>query len=165
MIKALQFQDGITYTDVGVLVRTNNLFKNFEDAFLAANIPYRVSGGQSFFQRTEIKDMVAYLRMMANPDDDVSFLRVINTPRRGIGKKTVEYLGTTAKAKNCSLYSAASVLVQTEDNPLGGKTKTEMEAFLALIESHKTLALRPRHIAEAIRSLLREMNYWGYLVT
>jgi DNA helicase-2/ATP-dependent DNA helicase PcrA len=149
---------------VGVLVRTNFLFKNLEEAFLAANIPYKVSGGQSFFRRTEIKDMIAYLRLMANPDDDVSFLRVINTPRRGIGKKTVEHLGSAAKAKNCSLYSALGLFVHTQDNPLGEKAREELKSFQTLIESHRDEALRPRHIAQALRSLLREMNYWGYLV-
>ncbi|MDR1625561.1 MAG: UvrD-helicase domain-containing protein [Spirochaetia bacterium] len=164
MIKTLQSQDGVRLGDVGVLLRTNSLFGNFEEAFLAANIPYRVSGGQSFFQRQEIKDMVAYLRLMANPQDDVSFLRVINTPRRGIGKKTVEHLGAAAKAKNCSLYAALGHLVHAQDSPLGGKTGEELQSFLALIETHRSTAMRPRHIAEALRSLLRETNYWGYLV-
>jgi DNA helicase-2/ATP-dependent DNA helicase PcrA len=164
MIRTLQFQDGVKLGDVGVLVRTNSLFANFETAFLAANIPYKVSGGQSFFQRQEIKDMVAYLRLMANPDDDVSFLRVINTPRRGIGKKTVEHLGKAAKAKNCSLYSALGLFVRAQDSPLGEKAREELKSFQGLIETHRSQALRPRHIAQALRSLLGETNYWGYLV-
>jgi DNA helicase-2/ATP-dependent DNA helicase PcrA len=163
-IKTLMFQDGIHYADVGVLVRTNSLFKNFEEAFLAENIPCKVSGGQSFFQRTEIKDVIAYMRVMANPDDDVSLLRVINTPRRGIGKKTVEYIGETAKQKNCSLYSAISLLVHTQDNPLSEKIKTELGAFLTLIENHRDIAMKPRRIAEAMRSLISAVDYWGYLV-
>jgi DNA helicase-2/ATP-dependent DNA helicase PcrA len=164
MIKTLQFQDGIRFGDVGVLVRTNPLFKNFERAFLEANIPYRVSGGQSFFQRSEIKDIIAYLRILANPDDDVSFLRIINTPRRGIGKKTVEHLGAMAKTKNCSLYSALGLLVHRGEDLWGETAKGEMGGFLSLLESHRSAVMRPRHIAEALRSLLGEMNYWGYLV-
>jgi DNA helicase-2/ATP-dependent DNA helicase PcrA len=165
MIKTQQFQDGVKPGDVGVLLRTNSLFKNFEEAFLAANIPYKVSGGQSFFQRTEIKDMIAYLRIMANPDDDVSFLRIINTPRRGIGKKTVEFLGQTAKAKNCSLYSVVSLLVHTQENPLSEKAREELLSFLTLIENQRSVAMKPRHIGESLRGLLRETNYWGYLVS
>ncbi|MDR3200053.1 MAG: UvrD-helicase domain-containing protein [Spirochaetales bacterium] len=163
-IKALPVQEGIHYADVGVLVRTNPLFKNFEEAFLAENIPYKVSGGQSFFQRTEIKDVIAYMRVMANPDDDVSLLRIINTPRRGIGKKTVEYIGETAKQKSCSLCSAISLLVHTQDNALSEKMKTELGEFLSLIENHRAIAMKPRRIAEALRSLMSAVDYWSYLV-
>jgi DNA helicase-2/ATP-dependent DNA helicase PcrA len=163
-IKALMFQDDLRYNDMGVLVRTNSLFKNLEEAFLAENIPYRVSGGQSFFQRTEIKDIIAYMRIMANPDDDVSLLRIINTPRRGIGKKTVEYISGTAKDKKCSLYSAISLLVHTQDNALSEKMKAELGGFLSLAENHREIAMKPRRIAEALRSLVHAVDYWGYLV-
>ena len=84
-IRSLQIADGLRYHDFGVLTRTNSLAGNIEEAFLAENIPYKVSGGTSFFQRKEIKDIISYLRVIANPHDDVSLLRIINTPGRGIG--------------------------------------------------------------------------------
>ena len=164
MIKTLMFKDRIRYHDVGVLVRTNSLTRTLEESFLAENIPYRVSGGESFFQRKEIKDIIAYLRIMANPDDDVSLLRIINTPRRGIGKKTLEQIIETAKRRSCSLFSSIAVLVHADDHPLGDKMKAELSSFLALIEEHRTTAMKPRRIAEAVRSLVSATDYWGYLV-
>ena len=85
-ITLLRMQDDLSYGDFGILVRTNSLTTAIEDALLMNGIPYAVSGGQSFFQRKEIKDIIAYLRVITNPDDDISLLRIINTPRRGIGK-------------------------------------------------------------------------------
>jgi DNA helicase-2/ATP-dependent DNA helicase PcrA len=164
MIKSLAFKERIKYHDMGILVRTNSLSRTLEEALLGENIPYRVSGGESFFQRKEIKDIIAYLRIMANPDDDVSILRVINTPRRGLGRKTIEQITETAKNRSCSFYSAMTVLVHAADSPLGEKTKTEISAFLALIEEHRSLALKPKRIAEAVRSLVNTVDYWGYLV-
>ncbi len=164
MIKTLQFKERLRYHDVGVLVRTNSLTRSLEEAFLAENIPYKVSGGESFFQRQEIKDVVAYLRIMANPDDDVSVLRVINTPRRGIGKKTIELITETAKQRNCSFYSAMSAIVHSEDAPAGEKVRTELASFLALIEEHRATALKPKKIAEAVKALVAAVDYWGYLV-
>ena len=164
MIKTLQFKERLKYHDVGVLVRTNNLTRALEEAFLAENIPYKVSGGESFFQRQEIKDVIAYLRIMANPDDDVSILRVINTPRRGIGKKTIELITETAKTRNCSFYSAMSAIVHAEDAPAGEKIKTELASFMALVEEHRATALKPKKIAEAVKALVAAIDYWGYLV-
>ena len=86
-IKNLAVKEGLGYGEVGVLVRTNSLTRSIEESFLAENIPYHVSGGTSFFQRKEVKDITSYLRVMANPEDDVNLLRIINTPRRGIGKR------------------------------------------------------------------------------
>jgi DNA helicase-2/ATP-dependent DNA helicase PcrA len=142
-IKSLVFQDKINCGETGVLLSTNSLFRNFEEVFLAENVPYKVSGRKSFFERTEIKDIIAYLRLMANPDDDVSLLRVINTPRRGIGRKTVEYLGETAKNKNCSLCSAMSLLVHAGDSALSEKMKIKPGASLELIETHRATAPPP----------------------
>lgn len=83
MIRSFVVRDGHKYHDIGVLVRTNSLTAPIEEAFLEANIPYKVSGGTSFFQRKEIKDVISYLRVIANPDDDVNLLRIINTPGGG----------------------------------------------------------------------------------
>jgi DNA helicase-2/ATP-dependent DNA helicase PcrA len=88
-IKHLSITETLRYHDFGVLTRTNSLSTNIEEAFLAEDIPYKVSGGTSFFQRKEIKDIISYLRVIANPQDDVSLLRIINVPRRGIGKHTI----------------------------------------------------------------------------
>jgi len=109
-IKTICFKEQMSYDDVGVLIRTNALSRYLEEAFLAENLPYRMSGGTSFFQRPEIKDIISYLRIISNPDDDVSFLRIINTPRRGIGKKTIEGMTKAAIKHSASLFKVMEAL-------------------------------------------------------
>jgi DNA helicase-2/ATP-dependent DNA helicase PcrA len=98
-IGELRATEGLAYDQVGILVRTNALTRSIEDALLANNLPYTMSGGTSFFQRPEIKDMIGYLRVIDNPDDDVNLLRIINTPRRGVGKTTLEAVVSLAREK------------------------------------------------------------------
>src|SRR5574344_97602 len=99
------------YDEFGVLMRANTQSRPLEEAFLEANIPYVMSGGTSFFERKEIKDVISYLRVIANHDDDINLLRIINTPRRGIGRKTIEEISAVATAQNCSLWTAMNALV------------------------------------------------------
>ena len=105
-IQGICIEEKRSYDDFGVLIRANTLSRAIEEAFLEANIPYTMSGGTSFFQRKEIKDVISYLRVCANHDDDINLLRIINTPRRGIGRTTIEHLNTIAMEKNCSLWTA-----------------------------------------------------------
>ncbi|MCL2472161.1 MAG: UvrD-helicase domain-containing protein, partial [Treponema sp.] len=103
-VKKLRYAEHRNYSDFGVLVRTNNQFDIIEEAFLAENIPYTVSGGTSFFDRKEIRDVLSYLRVIANHDDDVNLLRIINTPRRGIGKAGIQIAAELAKKNHSSMY-------------------------------------------------------------
>ena len=93
-------------SDIAVLYRTNAQSRVIEEELLKQNIPYRIVGGFSFYQRKEIKDLLAYLKLIYNPKDDVSLLRVINTPKRGIGLKTIENLTKIADSKDISLFEA-----------------------------------------------------------
>lgn len=93
--------------DYAVLYRSNYQARELENAFTQNRIAYKISGGGSFFARTEIKDIMAYLRLVVNPDDDSAFLRVVNVPRREIGPSTLEKLGTYAKSRNKSLFAAS----------------------------------------------------------
>lgn len=163
-IKTLAVREGLRYGDVGVLVRTNSLTRNLEAAFLSENVPYRVSGGQSFFQRKEIKDVTAYLRLLANPDDDVSLLRVLNTPRRGIGRKTLETLVTLSEQKATRLYSTIAMVTHAADSPLSSRASADLSTFRDLIEEYRPQVLSGRNMAETIRSLVDEMDYWAHLV-
>ena len=99
------------YDEFGVLIRANTLTRAIEEAFLQLNIPYTMSGGTSFFQRKEIKDIISYLRVIANHDDDINLLRIINTPRRGIGRKTIEQINEIANSQNCSLWTSITALL------------------------------------------------------
>jgi DNA helicase II / ATP-dependent DNA helicase PcrA len=164
MIKTLAMRDDLRYGDVGVLVRTNSLTRNLEVAFLSENIPYRVSGGQSFFQRKEIKDVTSYIRLLANPDDDVSLMRVLNTPRRGIGRRTLEELIATTQARGGSLFSAIAAHIHAADSPLGKRAVADLSGFHELVEEYRRRIFTPRKMADAVRTLVDQIDYWGYLL-
>ena len=98
--------DGISLDDIVILYRTNAQSRNFEDGLLKSNIPYKIIGGVNFYSRLEIKNLLAYLRLICNLNDDVSLERIINVPRRGIGTKTLSNLIDKANLENISLYNA-----------------------------------------------------------
>lgn len=104
---AHKFEHRTRFADYAILYRSNHLSRIFEEHLRAQSVPYTVSGGTSFFERAEIKDIVAYLRLLANPDDDPAFIRAITTPKRGIGNSTLEKLASYAGARNISLFAAA----------------------------------------------------------
>lgn len=165
MIKSFHLTENLKYHDFGVLIRTNNLSTLIENSFLTENIPYKVSGGQSFFQRKEIKDIIAYLRVLNNPDDDVNFLRILNTPRRGLGKATLLKIREISKTKECSFYAAATELQWTGDFPLSNKVQSSLQEFIDMIEEYKVM-LQDEEIkkSKTIKNLIETINYWGYLV-
>ena len=106
-IQALRGAGGeVRYADFAVLYRANHQARVFEQKLRAAQIPYRVSGGQSFFDRAEIRDLVAWLRLLVNNDDDPAFLRAVATPKRGIGHQTLAALGEFAASRKVSLFDA-----------------------------------------------------------
>lgn len=94
------------YRDIAILYRTNAQSRVIEETFVKANIPYQMVGGTKFYDRKEIKDILAYLRLISNPDDDVSFVRIVNEPKRGIGATTIEKLQNYATANEISLFTA-----------------------------------------------------------
>jgi ATP-dependent DNA helicase Rep len=102
-----KFEHRTKYSDYAILYRSNHLSRAFEEQLRAQRVPYTVSGGTSFFDRAEIKDITAYLRLIANPDDDPAFIRAITTPKRGIGNTTLEKLGSYAGERHISLFEAA----------------------------------------------------------
>jgi len=126
--------------EVAVLYRSNAQSRVFEEAFLNARMPYRVYGGLRFFERAEIKDALAYLRLVASRADDTSFERVVNLPTRGIGAKTLDTLRDLARAQGTSLWHAAQAAVQGE---LPQRAAQALSAFLQLIEklAHETAGM------------------------
>jgi len=175
-IRNLQIADGLRYHDFGVLTRTNSLVGNIEEAFLAENIPYKVSGGTSFFQRKEIKDIISYLRVIANSHDDVSLLRIINTPVRGIGKATIAALNDIARKNKTGIWDAISRLNHARREGQqhlfhDKKVLTELEEFTRLIETQQAAMLerkgepgQPWLLSQKTRELVDTIDYWGYLV-
>jgi ATP-dependent DNA helicase Rep len=106
-ISAHKFECRTRFADYAILYRGNHQARLFEEALREAKISYQISGGQSFFDKSEIKDLTAYLRLIANPDDDPAFIRAVTTPRRGIGAGTLEKLGDHAGQRHISLFAAA----------------------------------------------------------
>ena len=117
--------------EVAVLYRSNAQSRVFEEAFLNARMPYRVYGGLRFFERAEIKDALAYLRLVASRADDTSFERIVNLPTRGIGAKTLDTLRETARSQGTSLWNAASIAVQ---GALPQRAAQALQSFLQLIQ-------------------------------
>lgn len=120
-------ESGYSYNDIAVLYRTNSISRVFEESFLKNDIPYIIYGGISFFQRKEIKDILAYLRLCINKEDNISLKRIINTPRRKIGPTTVQKLETFASLHNISMFDALDKI------DLGGNAKTNLRNFKELI--------------------------------
>ncbi|MGN0729075.1 ATP-dependent helicase [Treponema sp.] len=154
------------YDDFGVLIRANTQSRAIEEAFLENNIPYTVSGGTSFFERKEIKDIISYLRLIANHDDDINLLRIINTPRRGLGKAAIETISGVATRMNFSLWESAKAILGAPENecPLMEKTKGDLESFINIIENAKSM-LSGKGLAKKVRALVEEINYFDYLIS
>jgi len=117
--------------DAAILYRSNAQSRVLEESLINAGIPYRVYGGLRFFERMEIKDALAYLRLIAHRDDDSSFERVVNKPTRGIGTRTLDQVRSYARANACSLWRAAGAVASDE---LNGRAANAVAAFMALIE-------------------------------
>ena len=125
-------EQGIVFSDHAILYRVSAQSRVLEEALLRSKIPYRVYGGVRFYERMEIKDALAYVRIATFQDDDVSFERIINTPTRGIGNKTVEELRAIAKNDNCSLWKAAFHII--EHKLLSARAINSLEEFIRLIK-------------------------------
>ena len=125
----------IGWKDFAILYRTNAQSRPFEDLLLHNNIPYNIVGGLKFYDRKEIKDAIAYLRIIANPEDTVSLLRVINTPRRGIGKTTMNRLMDASQQMGIPLWEIVSD--ETSVNTMGGRAAKALNQFARLIQSTK----------------------------
>ena len=132
-IKRLRKQDHCNWSDFAILYRTNSQSRSFEEQMRRDNIPYRIYGGLSFYQRKEIKDVIAYFRLIANPNDEEAFKRIINYPSRGIGDTTVGKIIQTAQAYGVSLWQVIKEPVLFPMDVSKG-TMTKIQAFRELIE-------------------------------
>ena len=133
-IQRIRREDGCTYDDFAILYRTNAQSRAFEEQLRKEGIPYHVFGGLSFYQRKEIKDVVAYFRLVVNPDDEEAMRRVINYPARGIGNVTLGKIVDASRQQQCSLWQTLSNLDSTGLN-LSEATKKKLLAFKTLIDS------------------------------
>lgn len=151
---------GAKYSDFAVLYRGNHQSRTIEMKLQSYQVPYKLSGGQSFFGRNEIKDIMGYLRLIINPDDDAAFLRVVNTPRREIGPSTIEKLSEYASKRAISMLSAIDELGLEQQ--LTGKPLDRLRGFSRLLEIITKNAYADDPIA-AIKELLSDINYEDWL--
>ena len=164
-IQGIAMEDSRKYDEFGVLIRANTQSRFIEEAFLQANIPYTMSGGTSFFERKEIKDVISYLRVIANHDDDINLLRIINTPRRGIGRATIQLINDEANKLGSTLWTAIQSLLQAQDSPASETLKEDLQEFVNKIENNRQKLISGRGLASKVRALVEEINYKDHLVT
>jgi len=143
-IRQLVRNDGVARQEVAILYRSNAQSRVIETALFNAAVPYRVYGGLRFFERAEIKHALAYLRLLENPQDDTSFLRVVNFPPRGIGARSLELLQDAAKGAGCSLHDAVTSMT--------GKAGSNLTAFVAQID-----VLREQTQGQPLRAIIEQM--------
>jgi DNA helicase-2/ATP-dependent DNA helicase PcrA len=130
-------QEGASYRDCAILYRTNAQSRVLEEVFLKANLPYQVVGGIKFYERKEIKDILAYLRLIVNPQDDLSLTRIINVPRRGIGAATLEKITNYAQTQGIPLFHA---LLELEEIGLTKRAVKPLQAFVEMIKQLHAMA-------------------------
>ena len=150
-----------TWEQYAVLYRSNFQARALEVELRSLQIPYKLSGGTSFFARTEIKDVMSYLRIILNPDDDTAFLRIINTPKRGIGSASLEKLGLFAQEYSISLLSACSHAGLK--NALGAKAANTLQDFSEFVERFTRDLYENTDPIPLIRQMIEETGYLDYI--
>ncbi len=135
-------RQGMEFSNMAILYRTNTQSRGFEEYLMRRRIPYRVVGGLKFYERAEVKDIVAYLRAINNPDDDVAMQRIINTPKRGIGNVTVEGIRHTAQSKGTSFFTALEEMAQGNDAK-AAKLRGFATMMRGFTEKAKTMEIAP----------------------
>ena len=156
-----QYQrDGDTLNSMAILVRASHQMRSFEERFITLGLNYRVIGGPRFYERKEIRDAIAYLRVVAQPADDLALDRIINTPKRGLGDSTVQLLHSAARASNVPLLSAIRMMVDTEE--LKPKQRTTLRSLVSQFEdwSFHAQSMKPFELVERI---LEESGYTDML--
>jgi ATP-dependent DNA helicase Rep len=167
MISADRFQRKNKWSDYAILYRGNHQSRVIEQSLRKERIPYTISGGQSFFDKAEIKDIISYLRLVANENDDPAFIRAVTTPKRGVGMATLEVLGALSKQWNCSLFEA--VFKGGLEAKLADRQLLPLREFCNFINNLESRASRPgpsgsgENAAAVLDDMMKEINYESYL--
>ena len=140
---------GTSYDDIAVFYRTNAQSRILEDMFLRAGVPYKIVGGTRFFDRAEIRDVMAYLKMIVNPADEMSVKRVINTPRRGIGSTSIQKIEQLARDNRCSFFQACEIAC-AETGMFSAKVRNGLSSFVALVREGRRMNGELKDVVEMI---------------
>lgn len=159
-ILSSRFQENTPCSQFAILYRSNFQSRNYEKALRDHSIPYQVAGGNAFFERREIKDIMAYLRLLTNPDDDQALLRIINVPRREIGAASIKALATYAGSRKRSLDIAMRELGLLES--VGKRARIRIQGFIELIEELRQLA-RQMDAMQLCQNLVSRLDYADWL--
>jgi ATP-dependent DNA helicase Rep len=159
---AHKFEARTKFADYAILYRGNHQARPFETALRAQSIPYEISGGQSMFERTEIKDVVAYLRLIANDDDDPAFVRALAAPRRGIGPTTLRHLSDIAQARHTSLFGA--VFEPSLAASVPARQRAALDEFCAMINGIRHRAER-EPAGRLLGEMMQRIGYAEWLVS
>ena len=151
-------RNGEKLSSFGILVRTNSLITQIENNLMEHSIPHKISGGQSFYDRREIRDILCYLKVLVNAHDDVSLLRIINTPRRGIGRTTIEKLREHADKNYKSLYDSINDLILSD--ALQERTKKSLMSFIGLIKKWRNT----NNLRSLIENIINDISYRNMLL-
>ncbi|PIU57896.1 MAG: ATP-dependent DNA helicase PcrA [Deltaproteobacteria bacterium CG07_land_8_20_14_0_80_38_7] len=153
-------KDGNVFGSTSVFYRTNAQSRSFEEFFLKNNIPYKIFGGVRFYERREVKDLIAYLRLLTQPQDDISFERIINTPPRGIGKETIQKLKTFARLSNRSMYDSISDFCASSN--IRKNIVAKLLNIRGVFEKLKN-SIHERPLPDVMKDILNEIDYFTYL--
>jgi ATP-dependent DNA helicase Rep len=156
----LQLRRKAKYGDFAILYRGNHQSRLLEIKLQEMSVPYKLSGGTSFFARNEIKDVMAYLRLLINPDDDNAFLRIVNVPRRKLGASTLETLGHYASERGISLHAASTELGVASQLP--DASRARLHEFIDWLQSVRR-RLESDDAIDAIRAMVDDIDYLGWL--
>ena len=149
-------RNGEKLSSFGILVRTNSLITQIENNLMEHSIPHKISGGQSFYDRREIRDILCYLKVLVNAHDDVSLLRIINTPRRGIGRTTIEKLREYADKNYKSLYDSINDLILSD--ALQERTKKSLMSFIGLIKKWRNT----NNLRSLIENIINDISWFNF---
>lgn len=155
-IHAERFRRNLRYADFAILYRTNVQSRAFEEQLRYENIPYVLIGGQQFFDRKEVKDTIAYLKVLLNPRDEVNLLRILNYPRRGIGETTADRLIRHSAQLGRPLWEVLKQAAEIED--LGDKAQEAIQGFVALLELYRRRFRMPGLLVETLREMMDELG-------
>ena len=153
-ISAIKMREGCEYSDFAILYRTNAQSRTFEELMRKQNIPYRIFGGLSFYQRKEIKDIIAYMRIVVNPNDEEALKRVINYPRRGIGDTTIDKISEAAFSRNTGFWDALTHISEYKI-PISKSAFLKISGFINMVESWMSLVIH-ENVADLGQRILRE---------